>query len=534
VTRYSWRAWLVTAGCLLWSLGCAERGERAAPVATAPASTAEHPAAEAAAARDPSAAMNPSTRAAEVKLCEHRVPADLCTKCNPEFVDVFKEKGDWCNEHGVPESHCYECNPKLSFSARAAPPAEPWCNEHGVPEAKCTKCKPQLIAKFIDAGDYCREHGLPESVCPYCHPDLVKAAGHEPPIFPAPGTTVKLASPETEREAGIETMTVTNRQFARTIDVIGQLQFNQNRLARLSARGGEALVGQVNVDVGDEVKRGQPLVMLTSGAIGAEQSRQGAAKARLDAARATLAREQVLLESGISSNRSVEQAQTEVAAALGEYNAARAALHAAGAGEGSSGGQYVLSAPFDGTVVAREAVAGKSVSAETTLVEVADLGSMWALLEIPEDAAAAVKPGQKVTLVFEGLGGQIREGVVSRMGASVDPHTRTVRARVDLPNADRTLRAGLFVRAKIAVAAEHEGMLVPRGAIQRAEGQALVFVRTAPGQYVPAHVELGTAMERDIEVLGGLESGAEVVTTGAFMLKTEILKDSIGAGCADD
>ena len=532
MTGWKWNRWVATAACLLWSLGCAERSKQAAPVATAPAATAEHPAAEATSARDKSAAINASTRAAEVKLCEHRVPADLCTKCNPEFVDVFKEKGDWCNEHGVPESHCYECNPKLSFSAQAAP-AEPWCNEHGVPEAKCTKCKPQLIAKFIDAGDYCREHGLPESVCPYCHPELVKAAGHELPIFPTPGTTVKLASPETEREAGIETMTVTNRQFARTIDVIGQLQFNQNRLARLSARG-EALVGEVKVDIGDEVKRGQPLVMLTSGAIGEEQSRLGAAKARLDAARATLAREQALLESGISAKRSVEQAQTEVAAAQGEYNAARAALRAAGAGEGSSGGQYVLSAPFEGTVVAREAVAGKSVSAETTLVEVADLGSMWALLEIPEDAAASVKPGQKVTLVFESLGGQIREGVVSRMGASVDPHTRTIRARVDLPNADRTLRAGLFVRAKIAVAAQHEGMLVPREAIQRAEGQALVFVRTAPGRYVPAHVELGTPIERDIEVLEGLESGAEVVTTGAFMLKTEILKDSIGAGCADD
>ena len=77
-------------------------------------------------------------------------------------------------------------------------------------------------------------------------------------------------------------------------------------------------------------------------------------------------------------------------------------------------------------------------------------------------------------------------------------------------------------------------MLLPRDAIQRAEGQTLVFVRTAPGEYDPVHVELGARAEREVEVVKGLSPGVEVVTTGAFMLKTEILKDSIGAGCADD
>lgn len=525
--RQAWSFLVVTTACMLWLLGCDGPGKQAARAATTERSVAR-------AAPEANAASKPNGAGGEgeVKLCEHRVPAELCTKCNPELADVFKEKGDWCNEHGVPESQCFQCNPGLSFTAKAAPAAEPWCNEHGVPEAKCTKCKPQLIAKFIEAGDYCREHGLPESVCPYCHPELVKAAGHELPTFPPPGTTVRLASSETEREAGIDTVKVTERRVARTIDVIGQIDFNQNRLARLSARG-EALVGEVKVDIGDEVQRGQPLVLLTSGAIGLEQSRLGAAKARLSGAKATLTREQALLESGISSQKSLDQALTEVAAAQGEYDAARAALRAAGAGEGTTGGQYVLSAPFAGTVVARQAVAGKSVASEATLVEVADLQSMWALLEIPEDAAASVRPGQKVTLVFESLA-QVLEGRISRVAASVDPHTRTVRARVDLPNPDRSLRAGLFVRAKIDVGGEHQGMLVPRDAIQRAEGRDLVFVRTGAGTYVPAAVELGAPLERDIEVVNGLSEGAEVVTTGAFMLKTEILKDSIGAGCADD
>ncbi|MFY0584174.1 efflux RND transporter periplasmic adaptor subunit [Cystobacter fuscus] len=243
----------------------------------------------------------PTATAQEVKLCEHGVPAELCTKCNPEFIDVFKAQGDWCEEHGLPESHCKQCHPELTFTARPSTPRD-WCKEHAVPESQCTKCHPELVAKFIEAGDYCREHGYPESVCPYCHPEKVRAAGAEPPVFPEPGTRVRLASAETAREAGIRTERVRRRPFARTLEVLGQLDFNQNRPARLSTRS-EALVMEVRVDVGDEVKAGQPLAVVTSATVGEDQGRLSAAQARVRAALAAVSREQTLVERGISPRR---------------------------------------------------------------------------------------------------------------------------------------------------------------------------------------------------------------------------------------
>ncbi|XXF78544.1 efflux RND transporter periplasmic adaptor subunit [Myxococcaceae bacterium GXIMD 01537] len=471
------------------------------------------------------------TEAQAVSLCEHRVPAELCTRCNPDLIDVFKAQDDWCEEHGVPESQCFQCNPGLSFTAQSAQPKD-WCKEHAVPESKCTKCHPALVAKFIEAGDYCREHGFPESVCPYCHPEQVKAAGMEPPAFPEPGTRVRLASAETAREAGIQTRRVEKRPFARTLDVVGQLDFNNNRLAQLSARS-EALVLDVRVDVGDVVKAGQPLVVLTSGAVGEDQGRLSAAQARLDAARATLAREQTLVEQGISARKRMEQAKAELAAAEGERDAARAALTAAGATGNSQQGTYVLTAPFAGTVVARDAVSGRHVGAGQTLIQVADLRTMWALLEVPEADAGEVRAGQRVTLTFESRPGETREATLTRMGASVNPATRTVRARVEVPNPDGSLMAGLFLRARVQVAAEHEAVLVPREALQRAEGRTLVFVKQEPGLYKPVAVELGAGTREEVEVVKGLSPGVEVVTTGAFLLKTEILKESIGAGCCE-
>ncbi len=472
-------------------------------------------------------------RAGGPRLCEHGVPAELCTRCNPDLVPAFKEMGDWCKEHGVPESQCTRCNPSLTFAAaKPAAEGEAWCKEHAVPEAMCTKCRPQLIAKYIQAGDYCREHGYPESVCPYCHPEKVKASGHALPSFPEPGTRIRLASAATEREAGIETVRVAERPFAATLEAVGQLEFDQNKLAKLSARG-EASVVEVKVDVGEDVRRGQTLVVLASGAVGGAQSRLAAAEARVRGARASLEREESLVSGGISSRRDVEQARTELATAEGERDAARAELRAAGAGDAGGGGRYALVAPFDGTVVGRTAVTGRAVSTEESLVEVADVRTLWAVLEVPEEHASAVRAGQRVTVRVDGLG-ETREARVSRVGASVDPRTRTVRVRVDLPNKDRALRAGSFVRGTIEVSLPRRALLVPRDAVQRAQEHDLVFVRTGPGQYDPVSVEVGARTGREVEIVGGLAPGAEVVTTGAFVLKTEILKDSIGAGCADD
>ena len=469
--------------------------------------------------------------ATAVAACSRSAPAGEPAKPPPKAVaETQPASSVTLCEHGVPESQCLKCNPRLTFTA-AAPPKD-WCKEHAVPESKCTRCNPRLVARFVEAGDYCREHGYPKSVCPLCHPELVEAAGEKPPVFPEPGTKVRLASVQTVRDAGIQTRTVDARKVAKELEVVGHLDFDQNRLAQLSARG-EALVVDVKVDVGDDVKEGQPLVVLTSAAVGADQARLASTRARLETARAAVAREEQLSESGLSPRKNLEEARRELAAAQAEHDAARAALGAAGAALGPGGGRYALRAPFAGTVVARDAVAGKTAGAGQVLVQVADLSTMWAQLEVPEADAALVRPGQPVRIAFEGMRGEPRDAKISRVSASVDPASRTVRARAELPNRDRTLKAGLFLRARIRVTADHEALLVPREAVQRAEGRTLVFVKRADGLFEPVAVQTGEADGDLVEVVSGLAPGAEVVTTGAFLLKTEIVKESIGAGCCD-
>ena len=192
----------------------------------------------------------------------------------------------------------------------------------------------------------------------------------------------------------------------------------------------------------------------------------------------------------------------------------------------------MLRAPFAGTVVARDAVAGRTAGAGQVLVEVADLSTMWAQLEVPEADAALVNPGQAAVIGFEGMRRPPLEGRIARVSAAIDPASRTVRARVELPNPGRTLKSGAFLRAHVRVTADHEALLVPREAVQHAEGRTLVFVKRSETVFEPINVQAGEA-QGDLVEVSGLEPGTEVTTTGSFLLKTEIMKGSIGAGCCD-
>jgi cobalt-zinc-cadmium efflux system membrane fusion protein len=293
------------------------------------------------------------------------------------------------------------------------------------------------------------------------------------------------------------------------------------------------VIRAVHADIGDTVSEGQALIELASGAVGADQARLSAARARLQTAKAGAAREESLAKQGISARKNVDAARSELAAAQAELEAALAALGAAGAPSEGEGGLYVLTAPFQGTVVARDAVVGRMAGTGQILMQVADLSTIWAILEVPEADVSLVQPGQKVTVHFDALKGETREATVGRVAASVDSETRTVRVRVDLPNPDRRLKAGLFVRAKIHLADERQTLLLPREAVQRVEGHSIVFVKEDEAVYLPVAVGLGAQMRDVVEVTDGLTPGSAVVTAGAFLLKTEVLKESIGAGCCE-
>ncbi|MEZ4266604.1 MAG: efflux RND transporter periplasmic adaptor subunit [Myxococcota bacterium] len=478
----------------------------------------------------------------------HALPESMCTKCNPELLEGFKAAGDWCAEHEFPESACPVCNPVAPPPpAGAAAPASSrvgdaadWCPGHALPESMCTKCSPELAGRFKAAGDWCGAHGFPGSACPECNPMIPPRPGDSAPGKAtdagsgavAPGTRVRFRSPDLERASGIATTSVTSLAMADAVEATARVEFDRNALADVrSAVAG--IVREVSVDLGQQVAEGDALFVLESAQVSDLQARQRAARGRVQAARSDLKRQDSLKTSGVASAREVEVARQELAAAQSDLRSIAQSLRISGAGEKAGTGRFTVHAPIAGSVVERPALVGGYAAETDSLARIADTSRMWILLDIAEWDASRVRTGQAVEVRVDGIAGREFTGKLTWVSPEVDPRMRTVAARAEVDNADGLLRAGQFARARVKVEAAATASTVPTSALQRVGDDSVVFVRIAEGVYEPRTVQPGRSDGRAVQVAGNLSPGDAVVTTGAFLLRTELSRESIGAGCCE-
>ena len=434
-----------------------------------------------------------------------------------------------CGGRATDKAEPGQARAQASAGAQAAS-ADGMCEEHGVLEAICTKCNPRLIPIFKAKGDWCEEHGLPESVCPICHPERGgrPAADVAADDAPPDGTRVKLKTGDTARLAGILTARAIERKGGGGVPALARIVYDATRVAEINARA-PGVIRTLKVDVGAAVKAGAPLAVVDSAEVGADRSRLTSASSRVKVAEENLEREQKLVEEGISARRSISAAQQELDAARAERAALATSLSIVGAHGGGPGG-YTLVAPLAGVVTRRTASIGHLVEVGEALFEVVDTSAMWAELDVPEGDLAAVAVGQEVVVQLDGIAGRELRGALAYVAPEIDPQTRTARARVPLANPDGALRANMFGQARI-LAAARTTVMVPREAVQRAKSAQLVFVKLGADQFEARRVEVGPGEGDLVEIRKGVRPGEEVATQGSFLLKTETLKESIGAGC---
>lgn len=458
----------------------------------------------------------------------HGLPESKCTKCNPELIPQFQAAGDWCEEHGYPESACPVCNPQQPPGGQ---PIADWCVEHGLPESKCTRCNSSLVAQYRAAGDFCEEHGFPESVCPVCNPQEPPAGAERAAIE---ARVVRFRSPDIERSTGIQTIAAEHGQASAAVECTARIAFDADKVADIRAIV-PGIVRRVRAELGARVERGAPLFHLESTRVGEIQGALQTARERARTAQANLTRQRELRASDIASARQVEVAEQELASAQSETRTAEATLRMAGAAQSTPSGRYTLSAPIAGTVVRRPAVVGLLATESESLATIADTSVMWALCDVPEVHASRVALGQRVVVTIDSHDAdpdEPIEGELTWIAAEVDARTRTVTARAEVPNPQGRLRANQFARARIETGAPRTAVSVPRSAVQRVGEHEVVFVRTAQGVYEPRVVQPHGAGER-VQVEGRVQAGDAVVTTGAVLLRTEIMPGSIGAGCCE-
>ena len=122
---------------------------------------------------------------------------------------------------------------------------------------------------------------------------------------------------------------------------------------------------------------------------------------------------------------------------------------------------------------------------------------------------------------------------VDFVAPSMDEKTRTLKVRIGVPNPKGKLRAGMFVNVELYLPSGPDALVIPRAALLADEGRSFVFVRHHGEYWVRRPVETGRASGGQVEVTRGLVGGGTVATEGCFLLKSDVLRSKMGAGCAD-
>jgi membrane fusion protein, heavy metal efflux system len=351
-------------------------------------------------------------------------------------------------------------------------------------------------------------------------------------------------TPEAVRNARLQTAEAQRKPLAVGLTVPARLAFPQRGVAQVAARV-PGRIASIEVDLGDRVKKGQVLGYLESPDLGRARADYLAATTKAQVAAENFRREKELFAKGITSEREMREAEGDFVTIEADRNAADARLHAlsltdqeiqALRADEHYSTRFPARAPLDGTVVDIPATVGQEVGGTTPLFTVGDLSTLWALLDVSETQLATVRQGQAVALAVQAFPGQRFQGQVTYIGDIVDEKTRTTPVRVVLANTEGLLKPGMFATAEISTGATAPGsagagqLVVPREAVQQVADEQVVFVPRGADRFQAVEVRTGASSATEIEILEGLEPGTAVVTQGAFILKSELSKESMGEG----
>lgn len=332
--------------------------------------------------------------------------------------------------------------------------------------------------------------------------------------------------------SGVRTAVLEQQTFSDELTVTATIEPAQDRYASIAPRI-SGKVDKVMVDLGAQVHAGQTLAMVDSIEAGEAQSAYAQAMTELSVARSAAERAERLQADQIIPQKDVLRARADLDKAKAIARAAgdrRIALGLSGR-EGDvskSPSIFPITAPFAGTVVDKKAVRGELAQPDKPLFAIADMSHVWIETNLFEKDLARVKPGAPAVVTVAAYGSEAFHGKVTYVSSVMDKETRTVKARVEVPNPEGKLKLGMFANAAISTQGSQNALMLPNEAVVLVQGQPTVFVKLGDGFGTRA-VELGDKRQGLVEIKGGVKAGETVVTKGAYALKAKLLKSQISA-----
>lgn len=344
------------------------------------------------------------------------------------------------------------------------------------------------------------------------------------------GGEVRLTAEGIER-AGIRVAPAERRALTGGVAIPAAIQFEPSSTAHV----GPLVPGRIismHAELGDRVKKGQPLGAVASSDVSSARARLDQARARLAAAESAHRRQQQLASEGIGAQRQLIEAEAQVGELRAEVEGLRRQLSVFGSGRA---GELTLSAPIDGVVVMVHGTIGETATPNEPVFIVTDPTRVWVRGNVPELELSRVQVGSAAIVRLHAFPELAMRGTVSYVAPALDEASQSLPIRVTLEAPDARLKSGLFGSIElVGGAADERVLVVPADAVATLEGQSVVFVPAGePGTFRARPVALGRRAGGFFEVRSGLEEGAPLAVSGAFTLKSALSSGQLSAGHHD-
>ncbi|MDE2876425.1 MAG: efflux RND transporter periplasmic adaptor subunit [Gemmatimonadota bacterium] len=312
------------------------------------------------------------------------------------------------------------------------------------------------------------------------------------------------------------------RRIPRTIPVAGEIVAPGGGLAHVSTLVAGVIVARGPVlNPGDRVAAGQTLALIAPASLDDSYARL---LADVAAAEREAARTEALFAAGAIARRRYEHAQHDL-------EVARAALEALGGDppgdeeDGPDAHLYRLRSPIGGVISERHVAPGQHVEAGTHAFTVVNAQTLWFVARVPARDAGEAGDVTGAWFTVEGASQVHRASRVVSVGSVIDPESRTLPVRLSVANPGGALKVGMLANGHLVVGEAVEGVAVPAKAVQEEDGLAVVYVKVGGEAFQRRVVELGPSDGEWVMVMGGIASGEQVVTTGAYQVKLASLGD---------
>ncbi len=378
------------------------------------------------------------------------------------------------------------------------------------------------------------EHGIIHYTCDECRYELgvVKLA---PTLFGTGSVPGVISATE-----------VGTQQMPRSVPLTGEVKAHESRTVNISSAV-SGIVSKAAVTSGQQVARGEVLLLIDSPDIAGAKGEYRRLIASLELAGKAVQREERLFSKMVSSQVDVETAKAQLAQTVIERANAKAKLLNIGlSNEDVSAlerapldtitGLLTIRAPHSGIVLERSVSNGERVEPGKNLLLLSDLSQIGVWADLKEDDLIRLNGNkQNIGVEVESMAspGKVYRGTIDSISGIMNEQTRTAQARITLDNPEGLLKPGMFVTVRLMLPGGGDAVAVPKVAVLADAGRTFVFVHKEGEYWVRRPVSLGTTFNDFVEIKDGLSVGQKIIADGSFLLKSDVLRSKMGAGCAD-